>query len=140
LPVELAASVTAYVGCIAGAIPIDDYITGLTAAGLSDVTAIDSGADLNAYTLVTGQSTCCAPAAAAPVTSSTLPVAVAPVDPATSTVHTGLAALLDRYNVNDYAASVKVFALRPTGAASGLVQPVASPTRLFTAFERALSS
>jgi arsenite methyltransferase len=115
LPVDLAASMTAYVGCIAGAIPIEDYITGLTAAGLSDVTAIDSGADLNAYTLVTGQSTCCAPGAAAPVTSSTLPVAVAPVDPA-STVHTGLAALLDRYNINDYAASVKVFALRPTGA------------------------
>jgi hypothetical protein len=33
--------------------------------------------------------------------------------PATSSVHAGLADLLKRYNVNDYAASVRVFAVKP---------------------------
>jgi hypothetical protein len=33
--------------------------------------------------------------------------------PATHEVHGGLAELLSRYNVNDYAASVQVYAVKP---------------------------
>src|SRR5205085_105795 len=70
LPEDLAKDVMAYVGCIAGAIEIDEYRTGLLGAGLEFVEVMDSGKDLNAYTKVEGQSGCCSPA----VNSSTLPV------------------------------------------------------------------
>ena len=93
LPAELERDVMAYVGCIAGAIPIDDYRAGLTEAGFDAVDVIDSGADLNAYAKVDGQSGCCSPAADGPV-------------------HEGLSALLTRYDVNEYAASVKVYAVK----------------------------
>ena len=54
----------AYVGCIAGAIQIDDYRAGLLAAGFEHVEIVDSGADLNAYAKVENQSGCCSPAMA----------------------------------------------------------------------------
>jgi SAM-dependent methyltransferase len=112
LPDELAASLAAYVGCIAGAISIDDYRAGLEAAGLADVAVIDSRADLNAYALIDGQSGCCAP----PTPSASLPLAAGSDccgPPPKSNVHDGLAELLRKYDVNAYAASVKVFALKP---------------------------
>ena len=61
LPPEVGDDLMAYVGCIAGAIPIDDYKAGLAAAGFAAVQVIDSGADLNAYASVEGQSGCCSP-------------------------------------------------------------------------------
>src|SRR5215216_4832169 len=62
LPLELSADMLAYVGCIAGAIPVEEYKRGLVEAGFGEVAVIDSGADLNAYSLVEGQSGCCSPA------------------------------------------------------------------------------
>jgi len=161
LPVELSADMLAYVGCIAGAISVEDYKRGLLEAGFREVAVIDSGADLNAYSLVEGQSGCCSPAmteesaaAATAEASKSLPVAAssccAPAGPvataaaATSccapaeasaaskpalaitsccspaaeptdggALHESLNEILSRYNVNDYAASVKVFAVKP---------------------------
>jgi len=123
LPPELAEDVSAYVGCIAGAIAIDDYRRGLIDAGFSAVQVIDSGADLNAYAKVDGQAGCCSPAAPAPaVTSSTLPIAASSCCGAgnpcgtggdDAALHARLADLLARHDVNDYAASVKVYAVRP---------------------------
>ena len=55
-------SIAAYVGCIAGAIRIEDYRAGLLAAGFEHVEIVDSGADLNAYAKVENQSGCCSPA------------------------------------------------------------------------------
>ena len=112
LPPELASNLMAYVGCIAGAIGIHNYRNALIEAGFEHVVIIDAGADLNAYGHVEGQSACCSPS----VTSSTgLPIAPSggcgPA--ATDTVHSGLSALLNRYNINDYAASVKVYAVKP---------------------------
>ncbi|MDQ3917547.1 MAG: arsenite methyltransferase, partial [Acidobacteriota bacterium] len=49
LPPQVASDVTAYVGCIAGAIPIEEYRRGLVEAGFAEVAVVDSGADLNAY-------------------------------------------------------------------------------------------
>ncbi|HEX8342592.1 MAG TPA: arsenite methyltransferase [Tepidisphaeraceae bacterium] len=113
LPAELADSVMAYVGCIAGAITIDDYVAGLGDAGFADVAVVDAKADLNAYAKVENQSACCAPPM---VSSSTLPLAsggCCGTDISAMTVHGGLADLLQKYDVNEYAASVKVFAIKP---------------------------
>src|SRR2546427_8198920 len=61
LPPEVSSDIMAYVGCIAGAIMIDDYQQGLTDAGFLNVQVIDSGADLNAYAKIDNQSGCCSP-------------------------------------------------------------------------------
>jgi hypothetical protein len=102
----------AYVGCIAGAIPIDEYRRQLDAAGFRAVEVVDTGADLNAYAKVENQSGCCSPAMA----SSTLPVSSGSccggADTSPANVHDGLRTLLSRYDVNAYAASVKVFATK----------------------------
>src|SRR4051812_17628147 len=64
LPPDLGDDLMAYVGCIAGAIPIEDYRRGLVEAGFSHVEVIDSGSDLNAYAQVENQAACCPPPAA----------------------------------------------------------------------------
>ncbi|MCL6503674.1 MAG: arsenite methyltransferase, partial [Pirellulales bacterium] len=112
LPAELAADLAAYVGCLAGAISIDAYHTGLEAAGLTGVTVVDSGADLNAYAMGGDQAGCCGPAADVVPLGGTSGCATSRP---TSTLHQRLAALLQRYNVNDYAASVRVYAIKPGG-------------------------
>ena len=114
LPPEIAADVMAYVGCIAGALHIDEYRRLLSEAGFENVAVIDAGADLNAYAKVEGQSGCCSPAqpgVALPVSTSGCCGMKPAGEPAS--VHDGLARLLDRYDVNEYAASVKVFAIKP---------------------------
>jgi SAM-dependent methyltransferase len=110
LPPELAQDIMAYVGCIAGAVLIADYERDLREAGFVAVQVADTGADLNAYAKVENQSGCSAP----PMTSGTVLPVAACGGPAESgaAVHGGLADLLRRYNVNDYAASVRVFALK----------------------------
>ena len=64
LPREISEDMLAYVGCIAGAILIDDYKRQLIEAGFSNVEVIDSGKDLNAYAKIENQSGCCATAPA----------------------------------------------------------------------------
>lgn len=105
LPSELGNDLMAYVGCIAGAIPIDEYKSELTAAGFEAVQVVDTGKDLNAYAKVENQSACCSPA-----TDSSLPV----VSCGDADLHRRMKDLLTRYNVNDYAASVRVYAVCPT--------------------------
>ena len=123
LPAELANDISAYTGCIAGAIPIADYKRGLLEAGFSQVEVVDSAADLNAYSKLENQSGCCSPpagnasttkAVAATVGSCCAPAPVATVSSccSTSELQEGLSELLRRYNVNDYAASVKVYAVK----------------------------
>src|SRR5215831_15434421 len=110
LPAEIGQDMMAYVGCIAGAVLIEEYRRQLAEAGFATVEVIDTGADLNAYAKVESQSGCCAPA------STGLPVAEAgccSAQPADDTLHRRLMDLLRRYNVNDYAASVRVFAVKP---------------------------
>ena len=119
LPKELADSVASYVGCIAGALPMATFERLLKEAGFSGVQVIDAGADLNAYAKVEGQSGCCSPTMEP---ASGLPVAggcCTPAEASDDGVHDGLAKLLLRYDVNDYAASVKVYALRPHGSVTG---------------------
>jgi arsenite methyltransferase len=98
LPGEIANDISAYTGCIAGAILIDEYKRGLIDAGFSHVEVVDSGADLNAYAKLENQSGCCTPAVSSCCS--------------TSASQGGLSEILSRYNVNDYAASVKVYAVK----------------------------
>jgi SAM-dependent methyltransferase len=117
LPPALAKDIAAYVGCIAGAIGIDDFQRGLRAAGFQAVHIVDSGADLNAYANVEEQSACCSP----PMEKqSSLPIAAESCCGPTccggtneSTVHQGLTAVLKQHNMNEYAASIKVYAIKP---------------------------
>jgi SAM-dependent methyltransferase len=113
LPEAIAQSMAAYVGCIAGAIRIDDYREGLLAAGFQHVEIVDSGADLNAYAKVEDQSGCCSPAM--DTGSPFQVVGDACCTPAVTepSLHEDLTALLAQYDVNAAAASVKVYAIKP---------------------------
>jgi SAM-dependent methyltransferase len=97
LPAEISQDIMAYVGCIAGAIPIEEYRTGLLAAGFAQVEVVDTGADLNAYAKVENQGGCCSPGMACD----------------SNDLHREFMKLLSRFNVNDFAASVKVYAVKP---------------------------
>ena len=67
-------------------------------------------ADLNAYAKVENQSGCCSlPASGLPLTEA----GCCSAQPGDDTLHRRLMDLLRRYNVNDYAASVRVFAVKP---------------------------
>jgi SAM-dependent methyltransferase len=99
LPAEIGDNLLAYIGCVAGAISFDAYEQGLREAGFSSVQLVDTGKDLNAYTQVSETSGCgCATSCCAGTESSDL--------------HRQLSALMRRYNVNDYAASVRVYAVK----------------------------
>jgi len=125
LPVEVATSLAAYVGCIAGAIRIETYREELLRAGFEFVEIVDSGADLNAYAKVENQAGCCSPAM-----DTTSPFAVVPEEcciPASNpaTLHADLTSLLSTYDVNEAAASVKVYAIKPAAKSQ---TPCCGPT------------
>lgn len=112
LPPELAQNVSAWCGCVAGAIPIQAYVDGLKAAGLNEVVAVDDKVDLNAYAKVEGQSACCSPGT---TSSRTLPItgnAGCCSSTEASPIHDDLALLLKKFNINDFATSVKVYAIK----------------------------
>jgi arsenite methyltransferase len=106
LPDEIGLDLMAYVGCIAGAILMEDYERGLREAGFEAVQIVDTRKDLNAYAKVEGQNACCSPSSGC---ASGLPIVN---DSPTATLHETLADLLTKYNVNDYAASVQVYAIK----------------------------
>ena len=113
LPPEVGNDLTAYVGCIAGAILIDEYRRGLSDAGFAQVDVIDTGSDLNAYAKVENQSGCCSPAMASALPLAPTGGCCAPAPSGGADLHLRLADLLRRYDVNDFAASVRVFAVKP---------------------------
>ena len=96
LPPGVAADVNAYVGCVAGALLVDDYRRLLAAAGFAAVEVVDAGKDLTAYAAVEGQAGCCGPDT----------MAAGCCGPALPALPTG-------FDVNAHAASVRVFALKP---------------------------
>lgn len=112
LPKEIASSIAVYTGCIAGAQKIDEYRTELLKAGFQHVEIVDSGKDLNVYMKAENQSSCCS----APVdrsesikegsTQSCCGSAPASVD-------NDLSALPSNFDVNQAAASMKVYAIKP---------------------------
>lgn len=104
LPPEIRNDLMAFVGCIAGAISLEEYRNGLIAAGFSSIAVIDMGVDLNAYASVDNQVACCSPAMSSDLV---------PVDRCSSEVHRGLSELLRQHDINQYAANVRVFAVKP---------------------------
>ena len=105
LPPEIGQDLLAWVGCIAGAIPIGDYEQQLREAGFAAVQVVDTYRDLNAYAQAGASACCSAPPAeanAAPCCST----------PAGDGLHERLAQLLARYDVNEFAASVQVYAIK----------------------------
>ncbi|HWW76732.1 MAG TPA: hypothetical protein VNZ44_15145, partial [Pyrinomonadaceae bacterium] len=110
-------------------VTFEEYRRGLIEAGFGEVAVIDSGADLNAYSKAEGQSGCCQPSMKegaprslpAAATSCCAPAeAPGATDEAAGwccgpapTAESGARDVLSRYEVNDYAASVKVFAVKP---------------------------
>jgi ubiquinone/menaquinone biosynthesis C-methylase UbiE len=115
LPEEVRDNLPAYIGCIAGAIEIELYRSMLLESGFSAVEVVDTGANLNAYAKAENAA-CCVPSEAQPQTG--LPVVEEGGDccsgPSSEAgVHEQLADLLRRYDVNDFAASVRVYAAKP---------------------------
>lgn len=108
LPAEISDDVLAYVGCIAGAVLIEEYRQGLAAAGMSSVEITDSGSDLNAYAMLSLGSSCCGskPESACGSLPIVQPQAASP------DWQGQLLELMMKYNVNDYAASVRVLAVK----------------------------
>lgn len=113
LPEELRDNVLAYIGCIAGAILIADYERGLREAGFETVQVVDTHRDLRAYALVDNQQGCCSPVMASSAGLPLVESACSPAEESASAVHQGLAKLFEQYDVNAYAASVQVYALKP---------------------------
>jgi arsenite methyltransferase len=108
LPDDLARNIMAYVGCIAGAVLIADYERDLRQAGFEDIQVVNTGKDLNAYAKVENQAACCAPPMSDDNGLSLVPSCCSTEE----SVHESLAKLLRTYNVNDFAASVQVYALK----------------------------
>jgi SAM-dependent methyltransferase len=114
LPEAVSKSMAAYVGCIAGAIPMEDYRAGLLAAGFEHVEIVDSGSDLNAYAKVENQSGCCSPAMDSANPLQVIDASCCSADLGASTsLHQELKTLLAQYDINAAAASVKVYAIKP---------------------------
>lgn len=99
LPEALVKDFYAYIGCVAGAILIDDYRAGLDSAGFQSVQIVDSGLDLTVYTKM-GDQMCCGSAAA------------------DSDLFKRFSELLRQFDINQFAAAVKVFALKPSECSS----------------------
>jgi SAM-dependent methyltransferase len=111
LPPEIGNDLLAYVGCVAGAIPIEDYRRDLLEAGFAHAEIIDTGSDLNVYTKAEGEQSCAPSSGELPVVASGC---CSPGSDNTSIRH--FRDLLSRYNINDYAASVRVFAVKPVNS------------------------
>jgi SAM-dependent methyltransferase len=92
LPPELSRDILAYVGCIAGALLIDEYERELMTAGFQAVKLVDAEKDLNVYSQAE-TSSCCGGVNG-------------------DCVDGALVELLRKYDVNAYAASMQIYALK----------------------------
>jgi SAM-dependent methyltransferase len=111
LPQEVSEDLLAYVGCVAGAILIEEYRQRLENTGCDGVELTDSKANLNAYATLGGEG-CCSSLAEQP--SELAVSALSCCGPSQdSIVHQELADLIRRYDINDFAASVRVLARKP---------------------------
>jgi len=124
-PPEIARSVAAWVGCLAGAIPIEAYEMGLREAGFDRVTILDAGADLNVYKSIDSKAGCCeadpqGDRAPQPV-SCCGPVCEPHVETANEAADEAAdEAALESHDFNAFAASVKVLAVKPRSSSGGL--------------------
>ncbi|XZE44159.1 arsenite efflux transporter metallochaperone ArsD [Pirellulaceae bacterium SH467] len=111
LPNEVKQSVEAYVGCFSGAILIDEYRNLLEQAGFASVAISDTGSDLNAYTMASNDG-CCGGGSCASNERS---------------LHDGLASVMQSFDANAFAASVRVHALKQPSINTVNTIPVLNP-------------
>lgn len=114
LPKELASDLMAYVGCLAGAIGVEDYRSGLQEVGFSQMEIVDTGSDLNAYAKVEPQSGCCGSGPSLPVVEPVGTGCCCSPTPSAkdAAFHKGISELCSQYDFNEYAASVKIYAIK----------------------------
>jgi SAM-dependent methyltransferase len=96
LPPQIAASLEAYVGCIAGALHLAEFSHLLEEAGFTSVVISETGSDLNAYMHI-GSASCCGSGACC--------------EPSETAANAGLP-VLQNFDANHYAASVRVHGLK----------------------------
>lgn len=114
LPEEVKQSVEAYVGCIAGAILIEEYHSALVQAGFTSVVVTDTGADLNAYAMASDGG-CCGGGTCGPDGNA---------EP--KSLHDGLASVMRSLDANAFAASVRVHALKRSSTQTLNVIPISN--------------
>ncbi len=114
LPASVAQEVAAWTGCIAGALTIDDNRTKLGEAGFGEVDIQDAHSDLNAYR-DGGNAACCGPETAETTSTGCCGSTPEekPADSGEESLHQSMKKLLDEFDVNEFAASVKIFAVKP---------------------------
>lgn len=107
LPDTVKENMGAWVACISGAVLIEENKALLKEAGFADVQIVEANSDLNIYK--EGKSSgCCAPIVAKDVGSPK-----GANQSKDSKFHECATSFLEDINVNDFAASVKIFALKP---------------------------
>ncbi len=111
LPDGLKNDVAAWTACISGAISFDENRTKLIAAGFSGVIIADSGSDLNSYK-EGGADGCCAPVV--DNESQSACCGAGPTDDVAkkAAYHDHMADLMEDIDINEFAASVKIFAIK----------------------------
>ncbi len=124
LPAEVKQSVQAYVGCISGAILIVEYRSLLEQADFTSVVVTDTGADLNAYAQASDGGGCCGGNACGPDAAAT------DVSHQQKSLHDGLTSIMQSFDANAFAASVRVHALKPGSEKTTLHQPERVSVRL----------
>jgi arsenite methyltransferase len=106
LPKEVKQSVEAYVGCISGAILIDGYRSLLEQAGFAAVVVTDTRSDLNAYAVASVEGGCCGGHACGPTAVESAGTQQQ------KSLHDGLASIMQSFDANAFASSVRVHALK----------------------------
>jgi len=129
LPDEIRDSKAGWVSCISGAISFDDNRRALEGAGFRDIEINDAGSDLNAYREGGGTgccgsdvvesaaaaSSCCGPEEVVEEASSCCgPAESTPVED--EAYHAQMTEILDQFDFNEFAASAKIFAIKPDHA------------------------
>lgn len=104
LPIEVSSDLLAQVGCIGGAILIDDYKRGLLEAGFAHAEIIDTKRDLSVYDKIDEKQSCSSASNELPIAKSSC------CTPMTDSEIS--ADRLKEYDVNEYAASVRVYAVK----------------------------
>ncbi|MCF6198709.1 MAG: arsenite methyltransferase [Hyphomicrobiaceae bacterium] len=134
LPEEIKKEVAAWTGCIAGAMTVDENRAALERAGFGNVDIQDAHSDLNAYK-DGGHAACCGPDSMADMSEGAGGGCCGEPEPApvkeesgccggsaeadktdvqvASDYHDTMSDLLDSFDVNEYAGSYKIFALKP---------------------------
>ncbi|KAF2009468.1 NAD(P)-binding protein [Aaosphaeria arxii CBS 175.79] len=119
-PTELRESVAAYVGCVAGCSPKQDYERFLAENGFSDIAIIDTESDLNVYIDMSSErnqeieqaSGCCGSSTAESVSGTVRATPCCSELHPTTTDDVGAHRSLANIDLNEWAGSFKIFAVK----------------------------